>query len=351
MNSNETGGEIARALVADMVRLTNDRIGNDCIENARRNQAVLDKGQSLATLRSDIVDFNSAIVIAAGPSIRRHDPIRAILEAGYRGAIVCTESAIRYCLSNDVVPDLIVTLDPHATRIVRWFGDPDLTSERLAEDDYYRRQDMDEDFAAELRTNEEVLRLLDRHGKDMRIALSTSASAAVVDRVIGTGMQIYWWNPMLDDPDGPDSRSRELFDLNGLPCVNAGGNVGAACWMMADAALEIPNVALTGMDFSYYDDTPYRATQYYHEAVALVGEDALDKMFIRVHNPYLDKWFFTDPAYYWYRESFLEMVAEGECHTYNCTQGGILFGDGIDFVPLANFLAEHATNRKSAANA
>ena len=198
-----------------------------------------------------------------------------------------------------------------------------------------------------MRANEEILGLIDRHGKDMRIALATSASQAVVDRVLETGMAIYWWNPMLDDPDDGDGITARLQRDNGLPSVNAGGNVGAACWMMASAVLGKKHVALTGMDFSYYDGTPYLNTQYYREAVALVGEENLDTLYIRIHNPHLDAWFFADPAYYWYRECFLEMATDGDCTTYNCTGGGILFGDGINFIPLADFLARHAPARRS----
>ena len=50
------------------------------------------------------------------------------------------------------------------------------------------------------------------------------------------------------------------------------------------------------MDFSYYEDTPYKNTQYYYEAVDLVGENNLDAFFIRVYNPHLKQWFYTDPA-------------------------------------------------------
>lgn len=51
-------------------------------------------------------------------------------------------------------------------------------------------------------------------------------------------MQIYWWNPICDDPDLVDNETEKLFRLNGLPCLNAGGDVGSACWMMADSVLE-----------------------------------------------------------------------------------------------------------------
>lgn len=339
----ETDGALGRKLVADMERLTLDRNGEKILANITRNMAHLDRGRSLAKLRTQALgDGGSAIVIAAGPSMRRLDPLGEIKKLGYSGCLLATESAMAYCLQNDVVPDLVVSLDPDATRIVRWFGDPNLTEDALQQDDYYRRQDMDEFFADEMRANREMLELLDRHGPGMRIALCTSASKAVVDRVLEIGMEIYWWNPMLDDPDGDDSRTTEIQALNGLPCVNAGGNVGAACWMMAQAVLQKSKVALTGMDFSYYDDTPFSQTQYYNEIVELVGEENLESVFMRMHNPFVDAFFYTDPAYMWYREAFLSMAAEADCETYNCTGGGILFGDAVAFVTLEKFIRELA---------
>ncbi len=342
-NIPERGGELGLKLVANMAELTHARHGQLALDNAYANAQFLSRGKSLAALRQESIgEGDSAIVVAAGPSMQRQDPARQIRESGYKGAVIATESAIYYCLRNGIVPHLAVSLDPHQTRIVRWFGDPSLDEEARAQDDYYRRQDMDERFADELAANREIMELLARRGKEIRIALSTSTSEKVVRRVLEIGMQVYWWNPMLDDPDGPDSITRKLQRSNGLPSVNAGGNVGSACWMMASAVLGKTCVAVTGMDFGYYDDTPYEKTQYYREALDLVGRENLDALYIRVHNPYTNTWFFTDPAYMWYREAFLEMTVDADCETYNCTEGGILFGDPIKFVPLSEFLERHS---------
>jgi len=105
-------------------------------------------------------------------------------------------------------------------------------------------------------------------------------------------------------------------------------------------ALRGKRVAIAGMDFGYYADTPYSKTQYYREAVDLVGEENLESIFMRVFNPELGEWFYSDPAYMWYRECFLELAADADCTTYNCTEGGILFGDPIKVAPLAKFLEE-----------
>lgn len=336
-------GALGLQLVAKMEELTWDRHGPMGVANVKRNAAFKGQGKSLAALRKErIGKGDTAVIVAAGPSVKRQDPARTLLEKGYEGAVVTTESALLYCLRQGLVPDLTVTLDPHATRIVRWFGDPHLTREALAADDYFSRQDMDQAFANEMAANREILALLDKYGPQIRIALSTSASKAVVDRVLETGMQVFWWNPMFDDPDIPGSVTAELQVMNGFPCVNAGGNVGSACWMMAGEVLGKRKVALTGMDFSYYDDTPYRNTQYYKEALALVGEENLDQVFIRLFNPHVNAWFYTDPAYMWYRESFLDMARDADFKTFNCTGGGIVFGDGVAVCPLSEFLESQA---------
>lgn len=334
-------GSVGRELVAKLGQITLDRVGDAVVANARRNAELLDRGKSIAALRgAQLGEGDTAVIVGAGPSIRRRDPAKLLKD--YKGTIVCTDSAIFYLLKNGIVPSLVATVDAHATRIVRWFGDPKLNRASLEKDDYFRRQDMDEAFAAEIETNRQILALLEEHGRKMKIAVSTSASQAVVDRVLETGMEIYWWNPMLDDPDEPGSVTRQLYDLNRLPCINGGGNVGSSCWMIASEVLGKKKVALAGLDFAYYDDTPYTQTQYYKEAVALVGEENLDTIFMRMKNPHLDAWFYTDPAYMWYRECFLEMVQDSSAQTFNCTEGGILFGEGITTLPLAAFLAEHS---------
>lgn len=332
-------GEVGRSLVANMSEITQLRTTEQGLENARLNQSHIETGHSIKSLCQQSFGTNdSALVVAAGPSIKRQNGAELIKNSDYKGAIIATESAMLYCLRHEIVPDLVVTIDPHTTRIVRWFGDPSLNQASLDRDDYFARQDLDESFADQLKANQEILELVNHFGPKMRIALSSSASPAVVDRALESGMEIYWWNPMYDDPDKIDSISRQLHQNNGLPCVNAGGNVGSACWMMADAVLNKQHIGVMGMDFGYYADVPYENTQYYHEAIALVGKENLDSIFMHVHNPHLDQWFYTDPAYMWYKECFMDMVHNTDSRTYNCTEGGILFGDGIEFTTLSQFL-------------
>ncbi len=335
----ETKGELAWKLLGHMEKMTQDRFGDLWLKNAERNLSFQHNGRSLVDLRNvRLKPKNHGVIVAAGPSLKRRKPADLLREHSYDGTVIASESAMSYCLRNGVIPDLVVTLDPHASRVVRWFGDPTLDERKLDDDDYFRRQDQDDAFTNEMEANDEILRILNEHGPKIRIALSTTTSSAVVDRVLETGMAIFWWNPMLDDPDLPGSISMQMQSMNGLPCINAGGNVGTASWMIADAVLGLKHIALTGVDFSYYEGTPYLNTQYYREAVALVGEENLDALFVRFENPHLGTCFFTDPAYLWYREAFLQMLQESSAKTYNCTEGGILFGENIETISLRAFL-------------
>lgn len=345
MGREQVPQDFGRELLKRLPQMTHDRIGGLALSNAERNRQYFHHGKSIRAIRDETIGRgSSALVVAAGPSLHRKQYAMQIKDRGFDGAIIATDSGLVYCLRNGIVPDLVVTIDPHAKRIVRWFGDPELSADCLQKDDYFSRQDMDRAFADELAYNREVLALIDRYGSRIRLALSTVSSEPVVRRAISSGMQIYWWNPMLDDPE-KGGMTTALFDMNGFPCINACGNVGAACWMMAGEVLGKRHVGLLGMDFSYYDGTGYRSTQYYEEAVKIVGEENLDKFFIRTHNPYLGQWFFSDPAYYWYREIFLETAGQADFKTYNCTEGGILFGDSVMFISFAEFLDAWAAGK------
>ena len=329
-------------LAENLQQITLEKCAQEGLDNARENLPF--SKQSILELKDRIEPGkrDSAVVIAAGPSLHRNDVARKLKDSNFSGTLIATESAMSYCLRNGLVPDIIITLDPHHKRIVRFFGDPDLTMADLEADDYFRRQDLDPEFREnEIKRNKDLLDLVNKHGSRIKAVVATCASRSVVRRCVESGMPLFWWNPFYDDYDIPGSVTKQVHELNQLPCLNAGGNVGTACWVIAHSILQIEEVALVGMDLSYYADTDYLQTQYYYELLELVGKEQIEDVFIHIENPFLKRTWYTDPTYYWYREVFLEMAEEAPCRTYNCTEGGILFGEGIDFIPLQEFLASH----------
>jgi hypothetical protein len=278
-------------------------------------------------------------VVGAGPSLHRRRSLERLRAARFAGTVVAVDGALGACLRAGVVPHVVVSVDPHRERIVRWFGDPALTAPPA--DDYFRRQEMDPHHASdEVVANRALLALVNQAGPRIGVALATSAAPAVVERCGQAGMAMFWWNPMYDDYEAPGSVSRRLHEANGLPCLNGGGNVGTAAWVIAHAVLGKRRVGLVGIDFGYPAETPPERTQYYPELRELFG-DRFAEAFVHVDNPLGQRWF-CDPAYWWFRDVFLEMVADAACETVNCTEGGILFGPGVDMADLDEFLRKEA---------
>ena len=329
--------DLAKELIQKIPSLTQTKSIPMALENTRNNLpftklTVRDINISLQN------DSETAIVIASGPSLHRQNPVESILNTHYSGTIVCADGALPYCLRHGLIPDFVVTLDPHPTRIVRWFGDPDLNNSDLEQDDYFRRQDLDPHMEEqELERNSELINLLNRNASNIKCIIASCASQKVRNRCIESGMDLYWWNPLYDDIDVSNSITRQVYDMNHCPCLATGGNTGSAAWVFTNTILKKKHIALVGMDFGYAPGTPLSKTQYYKEALDLFGDKVLDA-FINIYNPHTKEDWFTDPAYYWYREIMLDMIRDAPSRTYNCTQGGTLFDDDLPFVDLSDFL-------------
>jgi hypothetical protein len=338
--------DLGRRLAAQIQAATFDRVAAEGLANAGLNRPRI-RRSILDLADVSLGEGDAAIVVGAGASLNRRRTLERLSASGFRGTIIAADAALGGCLRNGVVPHVVVTVDPHATRIIRWFGDPALVEPSDDHfrrhpthlgDDYFERQEFDPAIAEnEMRANRELIELVDRHGSRIKIAMATSAAPSAVDRCEQAGMELFWWNPMYDDYEQPRSLTRQLHRANGLPCLNGGGNVGTSGWVIAHAVLGKQRVALLGMDFSYPPGRPYWKTQYGPELRELFGS-RFEEAFIHIENPYTRETWFTDPAYYWFRDVFFEMVRKANCETFNCTEGGILFGPGINTVSLDEFL-------------
>jgi hypothetical protein len=326
--------ELGRRIASQLANATFDRVAGIGLANAELN-GVRVRHSLLDLAGGPLGSSESAVVIGAGPSLSRRKSVERLARSGFGGTIVATDGALGAALRGGVVPHVVVSVDPHPARIVRWFGDPALVAPPA--DDYFRRQEMDAPHASdELGANAALVALVDAHGPRIRAALATSVAPAVADRCENAGMTLFWWNPLYDDYERPESVSRRLHEANGLPCLNGGGNVGTSAWVIAHAVLRKRRVALLGFDLSYPPEQPPSRTQYYPELRELLG-DRFEEAFIHLENPDGEVWF-CDPAYYWFRQVFLEMAEEADCATVNCTEGGLLFGPGIARASLEEFV-------------
>ena len=81
-----------------------------------------------------------------------------------------------YLLSNNIIPDLVITFDPHPSRVIRWFGDLQLNEKSIKKDDYFARQDLEIMFNNELKMNSKIIKLFNKFSKKIKIAIGTSSS-------------------------------------------------------------------------------------------------------------------------------------------------------------------------------
>lgn len=285
---------------------------------------------------------NSAIVISAGPSLHYNDTLSVLASSDYKGTIIAIDGSYVKCLKAGIIPDYVITLDPHPTRIVRWFGDPDL-EKNLEGDDYFSRQDLDIDFRENsLRQNRENIALVDEYASRSKLIIASTAPTNLVHRAKAAGFDMYWWLPLVDNPNSEGSLTRKMYKLTKLPAINTGGNVGTAAWVFAQFWLKIKNIAVVGMDLGYRQDLPYNMTQGYPELVQMLGEENVTSdLFPVIENPESGETYYTDPTYFWYRKNTLDLIANSGETLYNCTGGGILFGDGVRQVGIQEFLSDY----------
>lgn len=317
-------------------------LAKEVYKNAKYNSKFLKHGESLKKL----INFNSekknAIIVGGGPSLRIINQTKVLKKNKNKFIIIACDGALYYLLSHGIIPDLVVSFDPHPTRIIRWFGNPKLKKVDLKKDDYFSRQDIEKKFNDEIKSNKKIISLFNKYSKKINIALCTSSSKLVVKRLIKAKANIYWWNAFLDDHKKKNSITKKIFKLNKLPVVNTGGNVGSTAWMMAESVFGCKKIALLGMDFGYYKYTPIEATQYYDVLMKIFKKKAeIMNFYLKIYNKKINQFFYSDYIYLWYKKCFLEMISNSTAQTYNCTMGGILFGKRIKWCSLKKFCRSH----------
>lgn len=284
-------------------------------------------------------DFSSAIIISAGPSLIKLKIIEKLKSLEYKGLIIAIDATYIRLLKNNIIPDYILTLDPHPTRMVRWFGDSDFEFNTKS-DDYFERQDLDVQFRNNsVEQNNLNIKIVNKLSNRMKLIICCTVPNNVVKRCIDAGFDLYWWAPIMDNPNSDYSLTRGIHDITNLPCFNTGGNVGTAAWVFTKTILKVENIGIVGMDLGYFKDTPITETQTYYELQNITDtDDQLNELFVDVKNPHNKITYYTDPTYYWYKLNVLQLLRSSNSKLYNCTGSGTLFGDGVEFIPLSSFV-------------
>ena len=328
-----------RNIQKQISKITNDSLIRVILGNIKNNSSLIKNIYKIKELKYKLSKKSKiAIVVAAGPSLRKYDYRDLLKKNRKKFIIICADSSLLYLLEEKIIPDLVITLDPHKDRIIRWFGDEKLTLSKLKKDNYFRKQDLDNSYQNEIKNNKKVLKLTKKYGHKLNIAACSSSSKKVVQRLFNMKSKIFWWHPFLDDPNKKKSVTRKIYKKNKLPIINSLGNVGSACWVFAESIFECKKIALLGMDFGYYMDTPLQSTQYYSLLKKNFGNKNLNFFYKKIFNNYTKQYYYTDHVYFWYKEIFFDALKKSKSKTFNCTNGGILFKTPLNNCSFEKFL-------------
>ena len=85
--------------------------------------------RQLTPANSDIVKERSAIIVGAGPSVKKHDHLKLLAESDYNGSIICTDRMLLPTLKAGITPDrfakfYVITID--GAEILKKFYDDEL---------------------------------------------------------------------------------------------------------------------------------------------------------------------------------------------------------------------------------
>lgn len=296
------------------------------LRNTTENSEGIEK-----TIREIEPDARAALIVSAGPSLYRQNILKRIW-GRFLGNVIATDGAYIQCLKAGIVPDYVITLDPHPTRMVRWFGDPDFAKNSEG-DDYFERQDLDIAFRENAaRANEQNIELVNEHAFRSKFIVCTTAPRNVVERLNAAGVVPYWFAPLVDN--GPESLTKQMTEISGCPAINTGGTVGTAAWVFAHSILRSGQIAVVGMDFGYAMDTPFEQTQSYN---MLKQYENIAEFYPHFSGYWGEA--YTDPTYWWYRENFLDLLNANKARVINCSGEGLLFGPHVGCMDLEQWLA------------
>lgn len=325
-------------VVSEVARIGYEKHFSTIIENSISNKKHIEK--SIRDIDISYKNRDSALVISAGPSLHKNNILERIKNSDYKGIIVAVDGSYIKCLQNGVVPDFVLTLDPHPTRMVRWFGDPDF-EKNMEGDDFFDRQDLNIEFRNNSQQkNRSNINLVDEHASESKLVICSTAPKNIVSRCLSADFDSYWWAPLVDNPYREGSVTRTVCEATGLPAMNTGGNVGSAAWVFAQTQLKAKNIAVVGMDLGYYSDTPIEKTQTYYELKSHLNDDDFKNAFRQFKSPISGEDFYVDPTYAWYCQNLLDMIKANGAKLYNCSGGGVLFGDGVECISIEDFISK-----------
>ena len=191
--------------------------------------------------------------------------------------------------------------------------------------------------------------VIKKFGKKIKCILSSTASPYTYNKIKEAGIDVYWIHTLVDYNKGKNSfnyisgiMTKTEKHPKGLLAIQTGGNVGTSAWIIGWAILKHSHVGLIGIDHGYYSDER-SSDDHFLPSNADKNSDEFKKAYPIIHNPEYDVMCQQDPIFQYYSNAFKEFILRASkfVKTINATEGGTIFGEGIECTTLKNFIEKY----------
>jgi len=268
---------------------------------------------------------NSAIVIGKGPSINKHNHLKLLAESNYQGTIICCDGKLIDALNAGVTPDkfpkyFVTTIDPYSS-IIEHYDNP----------------------------------IVNKYGNGIKGIFTVLTNHKTVERARQAEIQIHWIHSLFDYNEGRKSFNkisalmvRAKNQLNGLPAIQTGGNVGSSSWFISWQILKCATVALIGINHGWEEDDSWETIMTHGENAKISknidrNSPTFNKLFKKILNPDLNTFCILDPLFQFYSEALKEFISRSPpwVSTVNATEGGSIFGKRVRSMKFSTFLQNY----------
>lgn len=221
-----------------------------------------------------------AVIIGAGSTIYDKNHLVTLAKSNFDGYVLPTDRILKYALEHGITP----------SRFPRYYTA--IINDLMSNDKWYLMESM---------FNHQIVK---KHAKDIKCFLSSQVHPKQRSYLSKMGISIvgyyhmYGKSPLYPTPPKPEPM--ELEDC---------GNVSIALWSLAKESFHCSEIALLGIDLSY---SKYDA-EFYHGNTSTTWDYELSC-------------------------SLKLLETSTGVKTYNCTEGGRLYGPGIINSTLKDFL-------------
>ena len=289
-----------------------------------------DSAKILEPNQNDTQNENSAIVLGAGPAIKKFKHLEILSKSQYNGSIICTDRILAAALKAGVTPDkfpkfYVATIDTF--------------------DDTWTVYDDD---------------IIQEYGNKINGIFSTLTHPKAITLARQKKIKIHWVHPLFDYSEGQKSfnnisalMTRSKNQSKGLPAIQTGGNVGTSCWFIGWQILKCSTICLIGINHGWEEEDPIELilthgnSQYkwqQHKVPTIDTKSILfKKLFPKIYNPEFKTYCILDPVFRYYGNALKEFISRSPkwLNTINSTESGSIFGERITCSKFTEFLSKY----------